>query len=207
MTRVVAIAEDPAELLRLERLVRQDGVFELAASMARPAEAEETAADLLLWSCEGTPADLDWLRQPWAEIEPRWVLLVRSPSPGWTAAALAGGAVAVLPVSAPPGQVIAAMEAAAAGLVAVPAEWAPAALETASAPADEMAETLETLTPRETEVLRLLGEGAANKEIAWRLKISEHTAKFHVASILGKLSAGSRAEAVAIGIRRGWIPL
>jgi DNA-binding CsgD family transcriptional regulator len=54
-------------------------------------------------------------------------------------------------------------------------------------------------------VLRLVAEGDANKEIAWKLGISEHTAKFHVASILGKLNAGSRTEAVTIGIRRGLV--
>jgi two-component system, NarL family, response regulator YdfI len=52
-----------------------------------------------------------------------------------------------------------------------------------------------------------MAEGEANKTIAWKLGISEHTAKFHVASILGKLNAASRAEAVAIGIRRGLILL
>jgi DNA-binding NarL/FixJ family response regulator len=61
------------------------------------------------------------------------------------------------------------------------------------------------LTPREIEVLRMMAEGAANKAIAFRLHISEHTAKFHVASILSKLNASTRAEAVAIGIRKGLI--
>ena len=63
------------------------------------------------------------------------------------------------------------------------------------------------LTPRELEVLRIMAEGEANKAIAWRLGISEHTAKFHVASILTKLNAASRAEAVAIGMRKGLILL
>ena len=63
------------------------------------------------------------------------------------------------------------------------------------------------LTGREVEVLRLLASGVANKNIAWQLGISEHTAKFHVASVLAKLQAASRAEAVAIGIRRGLIPI
>jgi len=53
----------------------------------------------------------------------------------------------------------------------------------------------------------MLASGLANKEIATRLAISEHTVKFHVASILGKLGAGSRTEAVSLGIRRGLILL
>jgi DNA-binding CsgD family transcriptional regulator len=66
---------------------------------------------------------------------------------------------------------------------------------------------IEALTPREIEVLRLMSDGLVNKEIAGRLGISEHTAKFHVASILGKLQASSRTDAVARGIRRGLIPI
>ncbi|MFL6447438.1 MAG: response regulator transcription factor [Bryobacteraceae bacterium] len=65
----------------------------------------------------------------------------------------------------------------------------------------------ESLTPRELQVLRMLADGLGNKEIATRLKISEHTSKFHVAQILAKLGAGSRAEAVALGIRRGLVPI
>jgi DNA-binding NarL/FixJ family response regulator len=68
-------------------------------------------------------------------------------------------------------------------------------------------EPAESLTARERQVLQMLAAGLGNKEIAARLKISEHTAKFHVASILGKLSASSRTEAVAIGLRRGLILL
>ncbi len=66
---------------------------------------------------------------------------------------------------------------------------------------------IEELTPRELQVLRDIAEGMANKEIAEHLHISEHTAKFHVASILGKLGASSRAEAVTQGIRTGLIPI
>jgi len=61
------------------------------------------------------------------------------------------------------------------------------------------------LTPRETEVLELLAEGMANKEIAARLSFSTHTAKFHVESLLKKLDAVNRAGAVREGIRRGLI--
>jgi DNA-binding NarL/FixJ family response regulator len=53
----------------------------------------------------------------------------------------------------------------------------------------------------------MMAEGAANKIIAWKLGISEHTVKFHVASILTKLGASSRTEAVTIGIRKGLILL
>jgi DNA-binding NarL/FixJ family response regulator len=66
---------------------------------------------------------------------------------------------------------------------------------------------VEALTARERQVLRMMADGLGNKEIAGRLEISSNTAKFHVAQILAKLAAGSRAEAVAIGIRRGLVPI
>jgi DNA-binding NarL/FixJ family response regulator len=68
-------------------------------------------------------------------------------------------------------------------------------------------ETGETLTPREAEVLRLVADGLPNKVIAGRLGISEHTVKFHLNTILGKLQASSRTEAVTRAARLGWIIL
>jgi NarL family two-component system response regulator YdfI len=64
----------------------------------------------------------------------------------------------------------------------------------------------ETLSEREQEVLVLLAEGAANREIAHRLRITERTVKAHVTSIFNKLGANSRAEAVAVAIRSGVLP-
>jgi DNA-binding NarL/FixJ family response regulator len=63
----------------------------------------------------------------------------------------------------------------------------------------------EPLTPRERQVLDLLAEGLSNKAIAAHLQISDQTAKFHVASIYGKLGASNRTEAVRIAFRRGLI--
>ena len=64
---------------------------------------------------------------------------------------------------------------------------------------------IEHLTPREREVLELVAEGLSNRAIAERLGNSEHTVKFHVSSLLGKLGAATRAELVGIAIRRGLI--
>ncbi len=63
------------------------------------------------------------------------------------------------------------------------------------------------LTPRELEILACLGEGMSNKAVARRLGISAHTVKFHLEAVFAKLDAGSRAEAVAKGLRRGLILL
>ena len=76
-------------------------------------------------------------------------------------------------------------------------------------PADEEAgtEDIEPLTPREVQVLELLAEGLSNKTIAERLRISDQTVKFHVASITGKLGAANRTDAVRRAARRGLITL
>jgi DNA-binding NarL/FixJ family response regulator len=66
---------------------------------------------------------------------------------------------------------------------------------------------LEALTPRETEVLQLLAEGLPNKQIAQQLAISPNTVKFHINSILTKLNAQSRTEAVVRATRSGLIIL
>jgi len=134
------------------------------------------------------------------------VLLADHPAPGWVAEAVRAGIGAILPTRASPEQLAAAMQAAVAGLIVMHRGEAdsnfPGAL--ASRP---LAELLEPLTRREREVLQMLASGLGNKEIATRLTISEHTVKFHVASILGKLGAASRTEAVALGIRHGLVLL
>jgi DNA-binding CsgD family transcriptional regulator len=66
---------------------------------------------------------------------------------------------------------------------------------------------VESLTPREYEVLRLVAEGLHNREIAERLGVTEHTVKFHLAAIFGKLGASTRTEAVQRGLRLGVIDL
>lgn len=66
---------------------------------------------------------------------------------------------------------------------------------------------VEPLTPRESEVLTLLAQGKQNKEIALELHISERTVKFHISSILAKLGAGNRTEAVTIALQRGLVEL
>lgn len=132
------------------------------------------------------------------------VLLSRQRGVADLAAALRSGVRAVLPADAPPHEIAAAAEAAASGLVVLTPEDAESLLPAVSA---SMAALPEALTAREREVLRMLAEGLSNKEIAGRLRISDHTAKFHVASILSKLNAATRTEAVMFGIRRGLVPV
>lgn len=72
---------------------------------------------------------------------------------------------------------------------------------------DDGAVFTEALTSREHDVLEALSDGLSNRDIATRLGISEHTVKFHLASIYGKLGASTRAQAIRRGFRRGLITL
>ena len=104
-----------------------------------------------------------------------------------------------------PAQIAAAVHVAAAGLIVTSVEES-AALP--HSPRSSLGELMaEPLTAREMDVIEMLAEGLSNKMIAHRLSISDHTAKFHVNSILVKLSAGTRTEAVTRGIRLGLIKI
>jgi two-component system, NarL family, response regulator YdfI len=135
------------------------------------------------------------------------VLLSEQPKADWLSKALRAGVRAVLPRDAPPEQLRVALEAAAAGLVVVHPSEVSAVLPAPAALSSSIRELPEPLTPREREVLQMISAGLGNKEIAGKLSISEHTVKFHVASILGKLGASTRTEAVSIGIRHGLVLL
>jgi DNA-binding NarL/FixJ family response regulator len=107
----------------------------------------------------------------------------------------------LLEAGAPLEQIGAAIRAAAAGLAAC----APALAEALAAPPRPAASRYEALTPRESEVLQQMSFGLGNREIAAVLGISAHTAKFHVAQVIAKLDAGSRAHAVANALRAGLV--
>src|SRR5262249_16899467 len=118
------------------------------------------------------------------------------------------GVSGVLPHDATPREIVAAIEAAAAGLLVVhPSALANPARRSPSAPAAAPEAPEGGLSPRELEVLAMMAEGLGNKAMAAALGISTHTVKFHLASIFAKLGAGSRTEAVAIGVRRGLVML
>jgi two-component system nitrate/nitrite response regulator NarL len=124
--------------------------------------------------------------------------------------AIAAGASGALHRDSPPDLVLAAVSAIHEGLAVFDRSFverlvpAPAASQTEGAAARQ---ERDELTPREQEVLALLAEGLSNKEIASRLDISDHTAKFHVNSILQKMGAQKRVEAVVRAARLGIIDL
>jgi DNA-binding NarL/FixJ family response regulator len=123
------------------------------------------------------------------------------------AGALAAGAVAALARDGDPDRLAAAVYGALQGLVVLDEAFAAELLAPSTAPRDGLEGPLEALTPREREVLALLADGMSNRRVARRLGVSEHTAKFHVASILAKLDADSRTDAVVRAARLGLLVL
>jgi two-component system, NarL family, response regulator YdfI len=174
-----------------------------AAELSLPEQIETVQPDVLLIDLgpeRGAGSLQDW----GAAALPGMVILTDDARRALDADALRQGGRAVLPRHASAREIIAAIESAANGLVAIHPEsleaLQPAALGGERAAA---ATAQQALTARETEVLAMIADGLGNKIIAARLGISTHTVKFHIASIFAKLNAGSRTEAVTIGIRQG----
>ncbi len=206
VTRVLVVSPSARTRTALERIVAQDAGVVILATAGSPASPDVIVLDSGPESHLPFPTLLE--QRPPREAAPLVVLLDDLDGEAG-ARALRAGARAVLPRHASPEEIRAAVRAAAAGLASVPAALAGALLEGTSpegarAPVDTGDDTL---TPREREILTLLGEGLVNKEIAAQLGISEHTVKTHLAAIYEKLEASNRAEAVATGLRRGLVML
>ncbi len=198
MIRVAIAAPSAVTRAGLEALLTSHPEFDVVGSGADLLAAASMRPDVVLAAVE-----IEELADAAETSAAPVVLLGSAGDPVWTEEALRLGARAVLPPDVAAGAIVTAVQAAAAGLAALD----PRDLEVLLARAAHLHPPPETaaLTARELEVLRMMAEGAANKNIAWKLGISEHTVKFHVASILGKLNAASRTEAVTTGIRKGLI--
>jgi two-component system, NarL family, response regulator YdfI len=200
MIRVLIAAPSPVVRAGLEALAASAPEVAVVGSFPDLSAVDDVRPDVVL-----AAVPPDEIPPPRDAGHSAYVLLGAGSGSGWTSEALRLGVRAVLPPDTSPPGILAAIEAAANGLAAIDPHELDALL-LAGARSAPPRETLD-LTTRERQVLSLMAEGAANKAIAWKLNISEHTVKFHVASILGKLNAASRTEAVAIGIRRGMILL
>jgi DNA-binding NarL/FixJ family response regulator len=135
------------------------------------------------------------------------IVLAASSRPRWSAEALRAGVRALLPSDVSIDQLSATIQGVIAGLLVFHPSEVDLLLPAATPASEPLTELAEPLTRREREVLQMLAAGLSNKEIAARLNISDHTAKFHVASILGKLGTTTRTEAVTAAIRRGLVLL
>lgn len=205
--RALVVAEDPLARGGLAALLAAEASL-IVVGRAAPDEdlaatSEALQADVVAWDM-GWQGERAAARLAEAALDIPVVALVADEDAA--RAARAAGAVGALRRDAAAGQIAAALIAASHRLIVMDADYAPRAAPDALRP-DEARPLLEELTTRELDVLRLLAEGLPNKSIAQRLDISEHTVKFHVNSLLGKLGATSRTEAVVRATRLGLILL
>jgi NarL family two-component system response regulator YdfI len=208
LIRVLVWAKSAVTRAGLEAIVQSDPRFDVAGPAGRspdlPSALRESTPDVLLIDLADTsiarllPGFSD---QPGP---PGIVVLLDTMTRSGVLRLLQAGVRAVLAPESHPREITAALEAAHDGLAAFSPEILDLLLPTSAEPPGDLPPG-EPLTERESHVLALLAEGAGNKEIAARLHISEHTVKFHVSSILGKLGAATRTEAVARGYREGLI--
>ncbi|MCI0390206.1 MAG: response regulator transcription factor [Acidobacteria bacterium] len=217
MKRVLVVAQSAVVRAGLESLIAGSPGFEVVDSWSDSTPADfrhrvgEAMADVALFELGAEVEAFDDLLAL-LEAEPSVAVVAlgdAAEASRWPEA-LRAGVRAILARQATAEEILAAVYAAAAGLIALEPAMIESLLSSGAAeyqralrPKDQT----DALTPREIEVLGMMAEGAGNKQIAFRLGISEHTVKFHVASIFSKLSASSRTEAVTLGIRRGLVML
>lgn len=208
--RVAVVAASPQARASLQALVDAAPALDFAGSAADAAVIADRFAgdvpDVVVVEVEPQAADLPAPEADRDPAAPALVLLTDEADSDWIHEALGSSAMALLPRGATPGEIIAAIEAVAAGLCVLSPEILARLLAQRRAPRQmASAALIETLTPREIEVLTMLAEGLGNKEIARQLDISDNTVKFHLSAIFGKLGASSRTEAVMQGMRHGLI--
>ena len=208
MIQVLILARSPFTLAGLHAAVSADPRFEIVGKLSHSAETEVTGfqEDVILF--DGQEGDIDeFLLSSFREHHSRRVvLLAEDLTRAQTVRLLQSGVQAILPRDSSASEITCALEAVSEGLVAFSPDFLRLLLPTPAEVVEQQFEYLnDPLTTRETEVLALLAGGAGNKEIAVQLRISEHTAKFHVSSILSKLGAATRTEAVSRGYRLGLI--
>jgi two-component system nitrate/nitrite response regulator NarL len=212
--RVLIVADDPLARAGLGALLADRSGWVVVDQVAEDTDLSSVLdvyqPDVIVWDLgwdRGSPfstapaADLERLAELGDAAPPIVALL---PDETYAAEAQIAGARGLLPRDISADRLVAAMMAAAQGLVVLDPSL-PAPVLSPKDPSSPM--LVEELTPRELEVLDLLAEGLSNKAIAHRLSISDHTVKFHVNAVMGKLGAQSRTEAVVRATRLGLILL
>jgi len=206
MTRVFIVGSTAAARHALGALVESDAIVVVGESgVGSPMGRAPGHVDVILVADERM---VDAVVEGIGDFdEPGLLVLARSPG---VAGALGRRGVrswGVVPPDVSGAELRAAVAAVGEGLIVLPPSgnvgFADAGVDTSR----EVESVEEALTPREREVLELLGQGLSNREIAQRLGISDHTVKFHVSSVYGKLGVSNRTEALRKGVRRGLIML
>jgi DNA-binding NarL/FixJ family response regulator len=204
-TRVLIVAADPLARASLAALLQEHNATIITGQSADSDDLVEACAvhhpDVLLWDAGwGGAVTLEALASLDEALPPILAIAAADAASALWAAGVRGVVGRNVSVEA----LILALAAVAGGLgvfepaVAGEGEWQPPAARPVTA-----TELLEPLTPRELDVLRAMADGLSNKLIARTLEISEHTVKYHVNAILGKLNAQSRTDAVVRATRAG----
>ncbi|HKG29244.1 MAG TPA: response regulator transcription factor [Thermomicrobiales bacterium] len=199
--RVLVVAASPALRAGLLSLLASDRQLDpIVAEGVEFGDAGSAPSAIVVDYTAGEPEEILSL----AEAFPGTALVMIGADPATDGPGLSGAPVAYLPSDVDAAALAAAVRAAATGLIVLdPTVAGATGIHTHA----RTGENAEALTARESEVLLLVAEGLPNKAIARELGISEHTAKFHVGSLLGKLGAASRTEAVTLATRRGILPV
>ena len=199
--RVLVVAASPALRAGLVSLLASDRLLDpIVAEGVELGDAGSAPSAIVVDYSVGEPEEILSI----AEAFPGTPLVLIGADPATDGPGLSGAPVAYLPSDVDAAPLATAVRATTAGLIVLDPSVAGATGVHTHARSSENAETL---TTREQEVLLLVAEGLPNKAIARELGISEHTAKFHVGSLLGKLGAASRTEAVTLATRRGILPI
>ena len=204
--RVLVVSSDPLARTGLALLLRDQDDLTVSGQVAPdedwPPPGDNAAPHVGVWDLGlNLRSGLEELRALGSEGPPIVAIVADEVD---AREALAAGARGVLSRNADGDRLAAALRAVSLGLVVLDDTFAAAVLRSAPTVAQELPESL---TPRELEVLQLLAQGLPNKLIAQRLGISDHTAKFHVNAILGKLEVQSRSEAIVQAVRLGLVLL
>lgn len=222
MVRIAIIADSPVVSAGLRSLLAAQTDLTVIETPRASGERADSGlgrgtapdADVIVWAptraeIGDTERPLDSEELDGAPFSPRLVVLLPDMDAATTGEAVRGGASAVLSADVDSTELIAAIRAVAAGLIVLPRTLVSELMEAVreTSPLDAPTGAPPALTQREGEVLALLVEGRANKVIAARLGISEHTVKTHIASVYEKLGARNRAEAVVAAARHGLVML
>lgn len=200
--RVLVLSADDLTRAGLVALISEltgfSAVGQSTGSVSLVDEIEVFAPDIVVWDISD---DLDRL-----SLLPDVSVPVVVLAPTGEAAGLAwtNGASGIVPRNVARAELAAALNAVASRLIVVDRRFTHEIVSPAAPPPPK---SVESLTPRELQVLNLVAEGLPNKSIASQLAISEHTVKFHINAILGKMGASSRTQAVALATRMGLIRL
>jgi DNA-binding NarL/FixJ family response regulator len=205
LIRVIILAPTLAVRVGLRTLLSEDPSISIIAEAASFEDLEDDYIEADIVVLQGDILIEDFQMRPDIASQPAFLFMTDDPKAVDLFREPPVQSWGILPVDATQEELLAALNTIILGFVVLPAGfvepiWANRLpVQSESLP--------EQLTPRESEVLQLVAQGLANKQIALALEISEHTVKFHISSIYGKIGATNRTEAVRIGLQVGIISL